>query len=434
MRKYFGTDGIRGKAGIYPMTPDFILKLGYAIGRVLAGEGNRVLIGKDTRISSYMFESALEAGLTYAGVRVALIGPMPTPGIAYLTSTLDTEAGCVVSASHNSYEDNGIKFFDGNGLKLTDEMEKSIEAMLEKPMISASPDKIGRVRRISDAPGRYIEFCKGSVNRLSLKGLRIVLDCAHGATYHIAPNVFKELGAEVIPMGIDPTGFNINRNVGSTSPQALINKVCEVRADCGIAFDGDGDRLVIVDHEGTLFDGDDILYLLARHRQERTVVGTVMSNLGFEKALNTHGIDLIRTKVGDRYVLEALNKHNLTLGGENSGHILCLDKHTTGDGIIAALQSLQALNELKTTFAAIHNEIPKTIQVMINVPIDRGKSWETDALKKGIEAVEKRLSTKGRVLIRPSGTEPLVRVMVEGQNESLLHKEARYLAGILQDS
>ena len=432
MRKYFGTDGVRGKAGVYPMTPDFVLRLGYAMGRVLADEGTRVLIGKDTRISSYMFESALEAGLTYAGVGVALIGPMPTPGIAYLTSTLDTVAGCVVSASHNPYYDNGIKFFNEHGLKLDDSIELKIEAILDSEMTSAPSEKIGRVRRINDAPGRYIEFCKSTAQRLSLKGMKIVLDCANGATYHIAPNVFKEMGAEVIAIGIEPNGFNINKNVGSTSPQALIDKVLEEKADCGIAFDGDGDRLVIVDQHGNLFDGDDILYLLALHRQEKTIVGTIMSNLGFESALKAKGIDLIRANVGDRYVLEELKKNNLTLGGENSGHILCLDKHTTGDGIIAALQALKAVHELETDFASVKASIPRSVQVMVNVPIDRSKEWNTDALQEAISATENRLKTEGRVLIRPSGTEPLVRVMVEGMDEAICRKEAEGLANIIR--
>ncbi len=432
MRKYFGTDGVRGKAGVYPMTPDFILRLGYAMGRVLADEGTRVLIGKDTRISSYMFESALEAGLTYAGVGVALIGPMPTPGIAYLTSTLDTVAGCVVSASHNPYYDNGIKFFNEHGLKLDDSIELKIEAILDGEMTSAPSEKIGRVRRINDAPGRYIEFCKSTAQRLSLKGMKIVLDCANGATYHIAPNVFKEMGAEVIAIGVEPNGFNINKNVGSTSPQALIDKVLEEKADCGIAFDGDGDRLVIVDQHGNLFDGDDILYLLALHRQEKAIVGTIMSNLGFESALKAKGIDLIRANVGDRYVLEELKKNNLTLGGENSGHILCLDKHTTGDGIIAALQALKAVHELGTDFASVKASIPKSVQVMVNVPIDRSKEWNTDALQEGISATENRLKTEGRVLIRPSGTEPLVRVMVEGMDEAVCRNEAEGLANIIR--
>ncbi len=432
MRKYFGTDGIRGKVGVYPMTPDFVLRLGYAAGKVLAGNGGKVLIGKDTRISGYMFESALEAGFTYSGASVSLIGPMPTPGIAYLTETLDMVAGCVVSASHNPFYDNGIKFFDENGRKLPDEVELEIERYLDAPFISAAPYDLGRVRRINDAAGRYIEFCKSSARDLSLKGKRIVLDCANGATYHIAPYVFRELGAEVIVIGAEPNGFNINKDVGSTAPDALIKRVISEKADCGIAFDGDGDRLLIVDEQGNPFDGDDILYLLAKYRKEQAIVGTVMSNLGFEANLAAHGIELIRANVGDRYVLEKLQKHNLTLGGENSGHIICLDKHGTGDGIIAALQALRAITELDTTFNGIQKELNKTIQVMVNVGIGKASNWESPRLERSIKEVEAELGDSGRILIRPSGTEPVVRVMVEGHDVEECERLANRLANVIQ--
>ncbi len=432
MRKYFGTDGIRGTTGQAPMTPDFVLKLGYAAGRVLAREGARVLIGKDTRISGYMFESALEAGFTYAGVGVALIGPMPTPGIAYLTQTLDMVAGCVVSASHNPYHDNGVKLFNEHGKKLDDAIELEIEKQIDKPLKGVESDQLGRVRRITDAAGRYIEFCKSTARGLSLHGKKIVLDTANGATYHIAPNVFKELGAEVVQIGDKPNGFNINKDVGSTSPQALIDTVLKEQAYCGIAFDGDGDRLVIVDEKGHLFDGDDILYLLATHRKERAIVGTIMSNLGFEAALKKKGIELIRANVGDRYVLEALDQHNLSVGGENSGHILCLDKHTTGDGIIAALQTLVALDEMDTTFGEVLASLPKTVQVMNNVRITRDAQWESTELESAIKHVEAELGSAGRVLIRPSGTEPVVRVMVEAPDQNISQKNADKLADILE--
>lgn len=434
MRKYFGTDGIRGKTGEYPMTPDFVLRLGYAAGRVLAREGARVLIGKDTRISGYMFESALEAGFTYAGVGVALIGPMPTPGIAYLTQTLDMVAGCVVSASHNPYYDNGVKLFNEHGKKLDDAIELEIEEQLDKPLKGVDSDKLGRVRRITDAAGRYIEFCKSTARGLSLHGKKIVLDTANGATYHIAPNVFKELGAEVIQIGGEPNGFNINKLVGSTSPQKLIDTVLKEKAYCGVAFDGDGDRLVIVDEKGHLFDGDDILYLLAAHRKERAIVGTIMSNLGFEAALEREGIELIRANVGDRYVLEALDQHNLTVGGENSGHILCLDKHTTGDGIIAALQALVAIEALDTTFGEVLASIPKTVQIMNNVQITRGAEWQSQALDSAIKRVEAELGDAGRVLIRASGTEPVVRVMVEAPDRDICETYANKLAALLAEN
>ncbi|MBS7834284.1 phosphoglucosamine mutase [Wohlfahrtiimonas chitiniclastica] len=433
MRRYFGTDGVRGRTGELPMTPDFILRLGYAAGKVLAREGARVLIGKDTRISGYMFESALEAGLTYAGVGVALTGPMPTPAIAYLTRTLDTSAGCMVSASHNPYFDNGVKFFGEDGQKLDDALELEIERHLDEPLAPVHPDGFGRVRRITDAAGRYIEFCKSSARDLNLRGMKIVLDCANGATYHIAPYVFTELGAKVIVIGNEPNGFNINDQVGSTQPAALQKKVLEEKADCGIGFDGDGDRLVIVDGKGVVYDGDAILYLIATHRREKQIVATIMSNLGFEHALKNEGIELIRAKVGDRYVLEQLKQHNLTLGGESSGHIICMDKHTTGDGIIAALQALQAILDKNMTIAESLQHIPKSTQTMINVQLKDRTGWDTDVVKAEIEQVEKALGDNGRVLIRPSGTEPVVRVMVESFDVAASKKYAESLANLIKN-
>ncbi|MBS7836231.1 phosphoglucosamine mutase [Wohlfahrtiimonas chitiniclastica] len=433
MRRYFGTDGVRGRTGEVPMTPDFILRLGYAAGKVLAREGARVLIGKDTRISGYMFESALEAGLTYAGVGVALTGPMPTPAIAYLTRTLDTSAGCMVSASHNPYFDNGVKFFGEDGQKLDDALELEIESHLDAPLVPVNSDGFGRVRRITDAAGRYIEFCKSSARDLNLRGMKIVLDCANGATYHIAPHVFTELGAKVIVIGNEPNGFNINDQVGSTQPAALQKKVLEEKADCGIGFDGDGDRLVIVDGKGVVYDGDAILYLIATHRREKQIVATIMSNLGFEHALKNEGIDLIRAKVGDRYVLEQLKQHNLTLGGESSGHIICMDKHTTGDGIIAALQALQAILDKNMTIAESLQHIPKSTQTMINVQLKDRTGWDTDIVKAEIEQVEKALGDNGRVLIRPSGTEPVVRVMVESFDVAVSKKYAESLANLIKN-
>ncbi len=433
MRRYFGTDGVRGLTGQTPMTPDFILKLGYAAGKVLAREGARVLIGKDTRISGYMFESALEAGLTYAGVDVALTGPMPTPAIAYLTRTLDTSVGCMVSASHNPYYDNGVKFFGEDGQKLDDSIEFEIERQLEEPLISVDPDKFGRVRRINDAAGRYIEFCKSSARDLNLRGMKIVLDCANGATYHIAPHVFTELGAKVIVIGNQPNGFNINDHVGSTEPAALQKKVLDEKADCGIGFDGDGDRLVIVDSKGIVYDGDAILYLIATHRKEKAIVATIMSNLGFEYALKQDGIDLIRAKVGDRYVLEQLKNNGLTLGGENSGHIICMDKHTTGDGIIAALQALEAILAKNMTIQEALQHIPKSTQTLINVKIADRDGWETEAVTNAIAIVENQLGDKGRVLIRPSGTEPVVRVMVESFDVKASREYAETLAKLIEN-
>ncbi|GBU09443.1 phosphoglucosamine mutase [Gammaproteobacteria bacterium] len=431
-RQYFGTDGIRGRVGVHPITPDFVLKLGYAVGRVLAKEGAQMCIGKDTRLSGYMFESALEAGLSYAGVDVAMLGPIPTPGIAYLTQTLDMLGGCVVSASHNPYYDNGIKFFGATGEKLDDEIESKIEEILDQPLKCVDPDKLGKARRISDAAGRYIEFCKSSARTLDLRGLTIVLDCANGATYHVAPCVFRELGAKVITIGNSPDGLNINDGYGSTSPENLIKKVLAEKADFGIGFDGDGDRVAMVGADGTLYDGDDLLYILAIHRKERAVVGTLMSNLGFEHALKTQGIDLIRAKVGDRYVLEQMKANNLLLGGENSGHILCMDKHCTGDGIIASLQVLIALNASGLSFKEALANLNKYAQIMINVTIEKGAVWDTPKLQAHIAKLTHNLNNTGRILIRASGTEPVVRVMAEALDQTLAKSTVADLVKMIQ--
>lgn len=424
-KKYFGTDGIRGEAGKHPITPDFMLKLGWATGRVFAEEGHGfVLVGKDTRISGYMFESALEAGLSAAGVDTRLLGPMPTPGIAYLTRTLRAKAGIVISASHNPYYDNGIKFFSVDGTKLADEMEYKIEHYLDSPMTTVKSSKLGKAGRLVDAPGRYIEFCKSTVPpNLDFKGLRIVIDCAHGATYHVAPHVFSEVGAEVVAIGAEPDGLNINDECGATKPQLLAEKVIEYRADLGIALDGDGDRLIMIDHKGEIVDGDELIYIIAKFKQEAgelkgNVVGTLMSNLGMEHALKKLDINLLRANVGDRYVMEMLVKNKGILGGEGSGHIICLDKTTTGDGIIAALQ---VLAELKNSGKRLHElklGMQKYPQVLHNVRVNHKINLdEVDSIQKAVKLVEEKMGNKGRVLLRTSGTEPLIRVMVEGENQ-----------------
>jgi phosphoglucosamine mutase len=435
-RKYFGTDGIRGLVGEAPITPDFMLKLGWAAGRVLMDRydgSNMILIGKDTRISGYMFESALQAGLINAGADVGLLGPMPTPGVAYLTRTFQAQAGIVISASHNSYVDNGIKFFGGNGTKLPDELELLIEEELEKPMVTA--EKLGKARRIGDAAGRYIEFCKGTMPwGFNLKGLQIVLDCAHGATYHIAPDVFSELGAKIIPMFVEPNGMNINRSCGSTKPEALQEKVIEVGADLGIAFDGDGDRVVFVDHKGELVDGDELLYIIAKYQQEYAggcdgVVGTLMSNFGFELGLKRLNIPFARAKVGDRYVIEQMRKNGWRLGGENSGHIVCSNVTTTGDGIISALQVLLAINTFGESLNKIKKGMNKLPQVMINVHMSKRIDLAADeTVQAAVKATEAKLAGTGRVLLRPSGTEPVVRVMVEGEDKKQVKELAQELA------
>ena len=440
-RKYFGTDGIRGLVGEAPITPDFVVRLGYAAGEVLvrraqlaAGMRPAVLIGKDTRISGYMLEAALESGFAAAGVDVMLCGPMPTPAVAYLTRALRLQAGVVISASHNPYPDNGIKFFSGDGNKLPDAVEAQIEAQLAQPMRCRASAQLGKARRIDDAAGRYIEFCKSTFpNRLDLRGLKIVVDCANGAAYHVAPHVFHELGADVVPIGVEPDGFNINDLVGATSPQALQIAVQRNRADLGIALDGDGDRLLMVDARGAAYDGDQLLYVIARMRAAQGpvpgVVGTLMSNLALERALETAGIAFARAKVGDRYVLELLQEKGWQLGGENSGHIICLDKHTTGDALISALQVLTALRESESGLAELCGGLALYPQKLVNVPIARGFDWAGNvALGKAKQAAERDLGRSGRVLLRPSGTEPVLRVMVEGEDGAKVEALAAMLA------
>lgn len=435
MRKYFGTDGVRGKVGEFPLTPDFALKLGFAAGKALASKvGDTVLIGKDTRLSCDLFESALAAGLTYAGVNVVLAGVIPTPGVAYLTMKHGYIAGIVVSASHNPFYDNGIKFFNGKGEKLDDAIELSIEKAIDEPLEVIESGIVGTISTLSSASDEYIDFCLESAKPLSLAGKKIVIDCANGATFAVAPALFRKLGATVIEVGTTPNGTNINDNVGSTAPDAIIAAVIAQKADCGIAFDGDGDRLLIIDEMGRPFDGDDILYLLATAHNEKAVVGTIMSNLGFELALKERGIELHRSKVGDRYVLELLSEKGLTIGGENSGHILCLDVHSTGDGMIAALQCLLTTEKLGKSFGEIRNEIPKTTQVMHNVRITKETVWDTDTLKEAVNKVTQELAGKGRILIRPSGTEPVVRVMVESNDFDTSEKYTVLLADIIRNS
>ena len=444
-RKYFGTDGIRGRVGQAPITPEFVMRLGFAAGSALAardglpaGERPTVLIGKDTRISGYMLEAALEAGFSAAGVDVMLCGPMPTPAVAYLTRALRLQAGVVISASHNPYDDNGIKFFSAQGTKLPDAVELEIEARLEQPMTCMESAGLGKARRVDDAAGRYIEFCKSTFpNDLDLRGLKVVVDSAHGAAYHVAPSVFHELGAETVGVGDTPNGLNINQDVGATAPQALRRAVLENRADCGIALDGDGDRLVMVDAAGTLYDGDQLLYVIARHRAKSQpvpgVAGTLMSNLGFEHALGRLGIAVGRAKVGDRYVLEMMQDKGWLLGGENSGHIICLDRHTTGDGIIAALQVLAALRATNETLAEACADLTLYPQKLINVKMPAGFDWAADAgIRSAVKTAEAKLDGGGRVLLRPSGTEPLLRVMVEGRESALVTGQAEAIAGAVR--
>lgn len=447
-RKYFGTDGVRGKVGEAPITPDFVMRLGYAAGKVLAarerlpkGDHLAVLIGKDTRISGYMLESALQAGLSAAGVDVLLLGPMPTPGVAYLTRALRAQAGIVISASHNPFEDNGIKFFSAAGSKLPDETELAIEAELERPMHTMSSAQLGKARRINDAAGRYIEFCKSTFpNELDLRGMKIVLDCAHGATYHVGPPVFHELGAEVVALGNQPDGLNINQDCGSTKPKALQAAVLEHRADVGIALDGDGDRLLMADAGGKLYDGDQLLYAIAKFRHAKGllrggVVGTLMTNLAMEHALAKLDIPFARAKVGDRYVVEMLLEKGWQLGGENSGHLLCLDKHTTGDGIISALQVLHALKESGKSLAAYTEELVLYPQILVNVRVAKGFDFRASgAIQAAVAEAERALDGEGRVLLRPSGTEPLLRVMVEGKSEGKVRQWADALAATVRES
>ena len=434
-RRYFGTDGIRGKVGEEPINPEFVLKLGWAAGRVLTqGVPGKVLIGKDTRISGYMFESALQAGLSAAGVDIRLLGPMPTPAIAYLTRTLHAKAGIVISASHNAYYDNGIKFFAADGTKLPDDVELAIEAELAHDLVTVDSARLGKAERVGDAPGRYIEFCKSTIaGGMELRGLKIVVDCAHGATYHVAPSVFSELGAEVIKIGTTPDGLNINRDCGSTAPKAVQSAVLEYGADLGIAFDGDGDRVIMVDHKGELIDGDEILFIIARSRRQYDgyqggVVGTLMSNLGLELALKRLDIAFERAAVGDRYVLALLKQRGWMLGGESSGHILCLDRMTTGDGIVAALQVLAMMVTSGCTLNELKIGMSKLPQCMVNVPSSGHIDIKSAEISRAVAVAEKSLNGSGRVLLRPSGTEPVIRVMVEGQDAQQVKSLAAELA------
>lgn len=438
-RKYFGTDGVRGRVGSEHMNAEFVLRLGAAAGRVLARSGeSTVIVGKDTRISGYMFESALEAGLAAAGVNTRLLGPMPTPAIAYLTRSLGANAGIVISASHNPYYDNGIKFFSADGRKLPDEVEKRIEEELDKPFQTVESVELGNAKRIADAASRYVEFCKSTVPYgLKLAGMKVVLDCAHGATYKAAPGVFEDLGAKLTCIGVSPNGHNINDGCGSTHPEELRKKVLELGADFGIAFDGDGDRLMMVDHKGELVDGDELLYIIAMSRKSEgalkgPVVGTLMSNLGLEQALAKQGIPFRRAAVGDRYVLAMLEEQHGILGGENSGHIVCLDRVTTGDGIVAALQVLQALHVSGQTLADARAPVKKYPQVLVNVKTPSKVDLKIAGVQAAVSAVEKKLDGRGRVLLRPSGTEPVVRVMVEGEEAQVVSALAEDIAAAVR--
>jgi len=436
-RQYFGTDGIRGTVGQYPITPDFVLKLAHAVGRVLRQNESRptVLIGKDTRISGYMLESALESGFNSAGVDVLLLGPLPTPGVAYLTRAQRASLGVVISASHNPFADNGIKFFSAKGSKLSDDWEMSVESAIKEDPHWVDSSTLGRTKRLDDAAGRYIEFCKSTFsNDLTLKGIKIVVDAAHGAAYQIAPKVFHELGAEVISLGCSPDGFNINKDVGATHPEALVRAVLEHKADYGVALDGDADRLQFVDSKGRLFNGDEILYLMVDERlcngqRVEGVVGTLMTNMAVELALRDRGVEMVRAQVGDRYVLEELDKKGWTLGGEGSGHLLALDKHTTGDGIISALQVLQACVRNKKTPADILKSVPLFPQVLLNVPLKPDMNWQTHhEFNKRSAQISEQLKGQGRLLIRASGTEPLLRIMVEAKAGVEVTPMAQYLA------
>ncbi|TMG86652.1 MAG: phosphoglucosamine mutase [Betaproteobacteria bacterium] len=445
-KRYFGTDGVRGRVGEPPITPELMLRLGYAAGRVLVSESEgksgdtpAVLIGKDTRISGYLLEAALEAGLSSAGVDVYLTGPLPTPAVAYLTRALRLSAGIVISASHNPFEDNGIKFFSALGTKLPDEVEHAIESSMDGPIACVSSKELGKAFRVNDAGGRYIEFCKSTFpNELDLKGLKLVVDCAHGAAYDVAPHVFHELGAEVFAIGDEPDGLNINSGVGAMHPRYLQDAVVEHAADIGLALDGDGDRLIMVDAEGRVYDGDQLLYVIAldywrRGAMAGGVVGTQMTNLGLEQALSLHGIPLERTPVGDRYVLERMKEKGWLLGGENSGHVICLDKHTTGDAIIAALAVLRALREQETTLAVATAEAPLFPQCLVNVPIRRGFDWRgNDTIRSAERAALTLLDGSGRVLLRPSGTEPVLRVMVEAREAEAADTLAREIAAAVK--
>ena len=441
-RKYFGTDGIRGRVGQLPMTVDFIMKLGWAAGKVLSeSRRGRVVIGKDTRISGYMFESALEAGLAAAGLDVLLLGPMPTPAVAYITQSQRATAGIVISASHNPYHDDGVKFFNGDGFKLPDATEEAIEALLDQELAMVAPEQIGKATRMEDAKGRYIEFCKSTIAfHKSLRGMKLVIDCANGATYHIAPEVFRELGAQVIEVGTSPNGLNINHEVGALYPENMRSHVLENKADMGIAFDGDGDRVMMMDANGDVKNGDQLLYIIANHKLvngqlEGGVVGTKMTNLGLEHALEARDIPFRRAAVGDRYVMSELVSQGWHLGGESSGHIICLDKTTTGDGIIAALQVLEALNSSGQTLAEACDDLEIYPQTMINVPISTALDLDNfPSLQEAVTAAETELAGAGRVLLRASGTEPLIRVMVEGQDPEKVENIATVLAQAVRDA
>lgn len=440
-RKYFGTDGIRGRVGVWPINAEFILKLGWAVGVVLARKGyGKVLIGKDTRISGYMFESVLEAGLSAAGVDTHLLGPMPTPAIAYLTRTLRAQAGIVISASHNPYFDNGIKFFSSLGTKLPDDIEFAIEEQLEKPMTTVDSAQLGKAVRVVDAPGRYIEFCKSTIaSDITLNKLKIVVDCANGAAYHIAPNVFRELGAEVIEIGVEPNGLNINLDCGATHPEVLKDRVLNENADLGIALDGDGDRVIMIDGNGNILDGDELLYIIVKHRQEQGllkggVVGTVMTNFGLEHALRQLNIEFVRVPVGDRHIMLELMKRKWHIGGEPSGHIICSDAITTGDGIITALQVLSVIKHTNRTLSDLKSGLSKYPQVLVNIKVtEDSEPHHKERIQQAILDAESELGTTGRVLLRRSGTEQLVRVMVEGQDESRVHRLADQLAAVVRE-
>ena len=441
-RKYFGTDGVRGRFGEGVITPEFVLKLGWAAGRVLGTEPkSRILIGKDTRISGYLLESALEAGLTAAGVNITLLGPMPTPSVAYLTRTLHAQAGIVISASHNPYQDNGIKFFSADGLKLPDAVESAIEAEMDKPLTTVDSAHLGRAEKM-DAEGRYIEFCKSTIPlQTRFNGMKVVVDCSNGASYNIAPYVFDEMGAEVIAIGNEPNGFNINDGVGSTYPEHLKAAVMEHSADIGIALDGDADRLIMVDHEGEVVDGDEILFIIARSRMRMgelkgAVVGTLMSNLGLENALREQGVVFERTQVGDRYIMERLFKKGWVLGGEQSGHIICLDRTTTGDGIVSALQVLAEMHATGQSLQALKRGMTKYPQLLTNIKLGSSKPldiMEADSVKKAVREAEVEMGSGGRVLLRPSGTEPLIRVMVEANDMGLVERFSTSIADVVRE-
>ena len=438
-KKYFGTDGIRGEVGQYPITADFVMHLGWAAGRVLmsASDSKKVLIGKDTRVSGYMFESALQAGLIAAGAEVGLMGPMPTPAIAYLTRTFHASAGIVISASHNAYQDNGIKFFSAAGYKLPDSTELEIEKYLDQPIQTLPSDQLGKAFRITDAAGRYIEYCKSTVPRdLDLSAIKLVVDCGNGATYHIAPKVFTELGAQIVTIGVEPDGFNINRDSGSTSPELLQKRVLEEKADMGVAFDGDGDRLIMVDRNGKLVDGDQLLYLIAKFRQATTgctgAVGTLMTNLAIEQKLREIGIGFARAKVGDRYVMEKMRELAYFLGGESSGHIICSDRTTTGDGVVSALQVLAACQHFNQPLDEAIAEVSLFPQKLINVKTSGKINLTSDAeVQAAVKSAEQKLADKGRVLLRPSGTEPVIRVMVEGEDNELVESLAKEVSEVV---